>query len=94
MAGIKDALELLSSQELLDIHQIDDTVLPVATAAKLKGVSKAAIYAAIKRGVVVRINGVTLRSLEKYKIDAVKKLSGQVKALKAELEQRKHEGEL
>jgi hypothetical protein len=51
-------------------------VISIEDAAQLKGVSTKAIYAAIKRGDLVRLNGIPIYSLAGYVPDPKQQLIG------------------
>ena len=63
----------------LEFHHIeDDDIVPLEVAALLKGVSHEAIWQAIRRGILVKVNGITLSSLKGYKVDKVKRKAGKI----------------
>jgi RNase P/RNase MRP subunit p29 len=72
----------LDVDKLLELKHIgqDDMVVPVSIAAELKGVSPQAIYYAILRGKIVKVEGVLLSSLKDYEVDKGNQINGLIKA--------------
>ena len=78
---------LLPSDILEGIDKLEekDYIVTIEVAAKLKGVSTTAIRDAIDRGVLKRINGVTLSSLDKYVVQKSKQVNGKISGLTKKL---------
>ena len=80
---IQKELEQLDDNDILDISEkIDDYLVPVEVAAKLKKVSKSAIFKAIQNGVLRKVEGVTLTSLREYKVSNGKRVGGNIRAMR------------
>ena len=72
--------EPISMFYLDSIIEIDgDIIIPIPIAAKIKGISGSAIYRAIQRGNIVKIDGVLGSSLVKYEVDERAKKNGDMK---------------
>ena len=83
-----------------DLSPINDIIIPISIASQIKNVSIESIYKAINRGILKRVDGVTLESLKGYKVDKSKKINGNIGGIKRlkkkikELEDEKEEKEL
>ncbi len=83
MPTIQKELEKLDNFDILDISEkIDDYLVPVEVAAKMKGVSETSIRNAINRGILRRVDGITLNSLKAYKVDSSKRTNGKIRGMK------------
>jgi hypothetical protein len=72
----------LTYAELLNLVEIKgDVIVPIEIAAKMKGVSKAAINYAIAKGKIQDVKGVLLSSLKEYEVDNKKRLAGVMGAI-------------
>lgn len=80
---LEKELDNLEPLEVLDISELlHDYLVPVSIASKMKGISNAAIYDAIKRGKLRMITGITLSSLKGYKVSERNRASGKIGSLK------------
>ena len=83
MPSIQKEIESnLNPFDILEIDKVEDHIVPIEVAAKMKDVSITSIEDAIKRGVLKRVNGITLKSLMEYKVDSKKRTSGKIRAMK------------
>lgn len=71
-------LPITSMEEVLDIIEVNDWIVPIPTAAKLLGLTKGGIYEAINRGDIIRVNGVTLESVKGFKVDKKKQVAAKI----------------
>jgi len=65
-----------------DLSPVNDIIIPIPIASQIKNVSIESIYKAINRGILKRVDGVTLESLKKYKVDKSKKINGNIGGIK------------
>lgn len=77
-------MEKLNKKEIIEVSpEIEnDHIVSIEDAAVLKNVSSKAIYEAIKRGELDKVNGVTLSSLKNYKVMKGRKKAGKIRMKK------------
>lgn len=75
---------MIDKKEIIEVSPEikEDHIITVEDAATLKGVSEKAIYEAIKRGDLVKVNGVTLKSLKEYTVMKGRKKAGRIRMQK------------
>ena|SRR3981081_4564980 len=70
-------LSNLDDLDILEISEpIQDRLVSIEIASKLKGVSRISIWNAIRSGKLRRVEGITMKSLMKYKVDKKRKKNG------------------
>jgi hypothetical protein len=84
-------LSTIPVDDLIGVYRVEkgDYLIPISLASELKGISEAAIYAAIKKGKIKGGGGVLLSSLRKYKVDKVKRKAG-VRGSKVKADRQKN----
>jgi hypothetical protein len=84
-------LSSIPVDDLIGVYRVEkgDYLIPISLASELKGISEAAIYAAIKKGKIKGGGGVLLSSLRKYKVDKVKRKAG-VRGSKVKMDRQKN----
>lgn len=91
-------LKELSNLDDLDIleisEKIEDRLVPVYIASKLKGVSRISIWNAIRAGKLRRVEGITMESLRKYKVDKKRKKNGLLNKERLEREEKERLDEI
>lgn len=73
----------LNEIEILELstRKVDDYIIPIEECSKIKNVSRQTINRLIREGVLVKVDGITLESLQKYKVDAKKRMAGKIKSI-------------
>lgn len=84
-------LSSIPVDDLIGVFEIKkgDYLIPISLASELKGISEAAIYAAIRKGKIKGGGGVLLSSLRKYRVDKVKRKAG-VRGSKVKADRQKN----
>lgn len=65
-------------EDVMNIVEVHDWIIPVRTAAKLLGLTRGGLYEAINKGDIVRVNGVTYESVRGYRVDKKKQIAAKI----------------